>query len=77
MEIKYTTQGLLIYLTMATYLLALVVYIFRQFKYGRMIYFLGFANVPSETALALSVQFGIIGVLLWSIGLLFWLRLRL
>ena len=42
MEIKYTTQGLLIYLTMATYLLALFACIFRQFKSGRIIYFLGF-----------------------------------
>jgi ABC-type transport system involved in cytochrome c biogenesis permease subunit len=42
MEIKYTIQGLLIYFTMATYLLALVACIFRQFKYGRIIYFLGF-----------------------------------
>ena len=42
MEIKYTIQGLLIYLTMATYLLALIACIFRQDKIGRLIYFLGF-----------------------------------
>jgi len=42
MEIKYTTQGLLIYLTMATYLFALVACISHQFKYGQIIYFLGF-----------------------------------
>ena len=38
-----------------------------------MIYMLGFANVQSEAALALSVQFGTIGLLLWSIGLIFWI----
>jgi glycosyltransferase 2 family protein len=38
-----------------------------------MVYMLGFANVQSEAALALSVQFGTIGLLLWSIGLIFWI----
>jgi len=37
-----------------------------------MIYMLGLVNIPSETALALSIQFGIIGMLLWSIGLIVW-----
>jgi glycosyltransferase 2 family protein len=38
-----------------------------------MIYVLGFANITAEAALALSVQFGTIGLLLWSMGLLFWI----
>jgi hypothetical protein len=39
-----------------------------------MIYVLKSANIPSGTALALSIQFGIIGILLWTIGLIFWIK---
>ena len=41
-----------------------------------MIYVLSLVHIPSETALALSVQFGIVGILLWSIGLIFLLNLK-
>jgi len=41
-----------------------------------MIYVLGFVNISSEAALALSVQFGTIGLLLWSIGLFFWIPIK-
>lgn len=41
-----------------------------------MIYVLGFANISSEAALALSIQFGTIGLLLWSIGLIFWIPVK-
>jgi ABC-type transport system involved in cytochrome c biogenesis permease subunit len=43
MEIKYTVQGLLIYLTMATYLLALVSTLLKYRKVGHLLYVLGFA----------------------------------
>ena len=43
MAIKYTIQGLLVYTTMATYLLAFVVTMFRRRKAGHTIYLLGFA----------------------------------
>ncbi|MBL7215565.1 MAG: cytochrome c biogenesis protein CcsA [Phycisphaerae bacterium] len=43
MEIKYTAQGLLIYLTMGTYLLALFVTLLQYRKTGRFLYTLGFA----------------------------------
>lgn len=42
MEIKYTIQGLLIYITIAAYLLALLVSIFRLKKSGQVLYMLGF-----------------------------------
>ena len=42
MEIKYTVQGLLIYLTIATYLLALVVTLLKYRKVGHLLYVLGF-----------------------------------
>jgi cytochrome c-type biogenesis protein CcsB len=42
MEIKYTIQGLLVYMTIAAYLLAFVTTIFRRPKAGHAIYFLGF-----------------------------------
>jgi len=42
MEIKYTTQGLLIYAVMAIYLLAFVVTLLGRKKAGRRIYLLGF-----------------------------------
>ena len=35
MAIKYTIQGLLVYMTIAAYLLAFVITIFRQPKVGR------------------------------------------
>ncbi len=41
-----------------------------------MIYVLGFVSIPSEAAFALSVQFGSIGLLLWSIGLIFWIPVK-
>ena len=43
MEIKYTIQGLLVYVTIATYLLAFVTTILRQKKIGHAIYLIGFA----------------------------------
>jgi len=42
-----------------------------------MIYLLNYVNIPTETALALSIQFGIIGILLWSIGIVFWVRFKI
>jgi ABC-type transport system involved in cytochrome c biogenesis permease subunit len=42
MEIKYTIQGLLIYITIAAYLLALLSIILRRPKAGQFLYFLGF-----------------------------------
>jgi ABC-type transport system involved in cytochrome c biogenesis permease subunit len=42
MEIKYTIQGLLIYATMAVYLLALVATVVRQPRTGRALFFVGF-----------------------------------
>jgi ABC-type transport system involved in cytochrome c biogenesis permease subunit len=42
MEIKFTIQGLLIYITIAVYLLALFVSIFRLKKTGQVLYLLGF-----------------------------------
>ncbi len=42
MEIKYTIQGLLIYITIAAYLLALLASIFRLKKLGHLLYFFGF-----------------------------------
>jgi len=42
MEIKYTVQGLLIYLTMTVYLLGLAVTLFRYRKIGHLLYTLGF-----------------------------------
>jgi ABC-type transport system involved in cytochrome c biogenesis permease subunit len=48
MEIKATTQGMLIYITMAMYLLALLFTLVRQLRIGQKIYFLGFlASVVS------------------------------
>jgi len=41
-----------------------------------MVYVLGFAGISPEAALALSIQFGIIGLLLWSIGLIFWIPVK-
>ena len=43
MEIKYTIQGLLVYMTIAAYLLAFVITILRRHKLGHIIYLLGFA----------------------------------
>ncbi|MHC4072945.1 MAG: cytochrome c biogenesis protein CcsA [Planctomycetota bacterium] len=43
MEIKYTTQGYLIYATMAAYLLAFVVSLLRRAKAGHVLYLIGFA----------------------------------
>ena len=43
MEIKYTIQGLLVYITIAAYLLAFVTTILRRPKAGHIIYLLGFA----------------------------------
>ena len=43
MEIKYTIQGYLVYSTMATYVLAFIVTMFRKPKSGHAIYLLGFA----------------------------------
>jgi ABC-type transport system involved in cytochrome c biogenesis permease subunit len=42
MEIKYTIQGLLVYMTIAAYLLAFVITVLRRPKAGHAIYFLGF-----------------------------------
>jgi ABC-type transport system involved in cytochrome c biogenesis permease subunit len=42
MEIKYTVQGLLIYSTIACYLLALLVSLLRRPKTGHLLYVLGF-----------------------------------
>ena len=42
MEIKYTLQGLFIYLTMAHYLVAFVLMLFRCRKTAQVVYFLGF-----------------------------------
>jgi ABC-type transport system involved in cytochrome c biogenesis permease subunit len=42
MEIKYTIQGLLIYATIAAYLLALVTTVARQVSTGRALFFAGF-----------------------------------
>ncbi len=42
MEIKYTTQGLLIYITIAAYLLAFIATVARQARAGRLIFFAGF-----------------------------------
>jgi glycosyltransferase 2 family protein len=42
-----------------------------------MIYVLGFASISSESAFALSVQFGTIGLLMWSIGLLMWIPVKI
>ena len=41
-----------------------------------IVYMLGLINVPSEVALALSVQFGFIGMLLWGLGLFSWVGYR-
>ncbi len=43
MEIKYTIQGLLIYITMAAYLPAFVATIARRTRAGRVLFFAGFA----------------------------------
>ncbi|MBL7186939.1 MAG: cytochrome c biogenesis protein CcsA [Phycisphaerae bacterium] len=43
MEIKYTIQGLLVYTTMAAYLLAFVVSMLRKPKTGHALYLFGFA----------------------------------
>jgi len=43
MEIKYTIQGLLVYTTMAAYLLAFIVSMLRKPKAGHALYLLGFA----------------------------------
>ena len=50
MEIKYTAQGLLIYLTMAAYLLALAVTLFKYRKTGHLLYMLGFATAVCSFA---------------------------
>ncbi len=42
MEIKYTIQGLLIYVTIAAYLLAFVATVARQARAGRIVFFAGF-----------------------------------
>jgi ABC-type transport system involved in cytochrome c biogenesis permease subunit len=42
MDLKYTTQGYLIYATIAAYLLAFVISICKQQKFGKTVYFLGF-----------------------------------
>ncbi len=42
MEIKYTIQGLLIYITIAAYLFALLLIIFRRPKVGQLLYLFGF-----------------------------------
>jgi ABC-type transport system involved in cytochrome c biogenesis permease subunit len=42
MEIKYTIQGLLIYITIAAYLLALLASLLRREKTGQVLYVLGF-----------------------------------
>ena len=42
MEIKYTIQGLLIYIAIAAYLLALLVSLLRRPRAGHMLYVLGF-----------------------------------
>jgi ABC-type transport system involved in cytochrome c biogenesis permease subunit len=42
MEIKYTLQGLFIYLTMAHYLVAFVLMLLRRYKTANAVYFLGF-----------------------------------
>lgn len=42
MEIKYTIQGLLIYITIAAYLLAFVLSILRAVKLSGFVYFVGF-----------------------------------
>jgi len=44
MEIKYTTQGLLIYATIAAYLLAFDLTAARRTKAGHLLYLLGFAT---------------------------------
>ena len=43
MEIKYTTQGLLIYVVIAAYLLALLTTLLRRPKAGHILYIFGFA----------------------------------
>ena len=43
MEIKYTFQGLLIYITIAAYLLAMLATLLRRPKVGRFLYIFGFA----------------------------------
>jgi cytochrome c-type biogenesis protein CcsB len=43
MEIKYTIQGLLIYITVATYLLAFLTALLRRTKAGHALYIFGFA----------------------------------
>jgi cytochrome c-type biogenesis protein CcsB len=43
MEIKYTIQGLLVYMTIAVYMLAFVITILRRQKVGHTIYLIGFA----------------------------------
>jgi len=45
MEIKYTVQGLLIYITIAVYLLGFVTSLFRRPKVGHLLYLLGFGIV--------------------------------
>ena len=44
MEIKYTTQGLLIYISIGCYLLALLVSLLRRPKTGHLLYILGFVT---------------------------------
>jgi len=43
MEIKYTLQGLLVYLTMAAYLAAFVATVWRRAKLGHVLFLVGFA----------------------------------
>ncbi|NLH41315.1 MAG: hypothetical protein GX448_05700, partial [Planctomycetes bacterium] len=50
MEIKYTVQGLLIYVTMAAYLLALVATIARRPRVGQVLFLAGFALATSSCA---------------------------
>jgi ABC-type transport system involved in cytochrome c biogenesis permease subunit len=42
MEIKYTTQGLLIYITIVVYLLGFLITLLRRRKAGRLLYIIGF-----------------------------------
>ena len=48
MEIKYTIQGLLIYITIAAYLLALLATLLRRPRTGHLLYVLGFIMAVSS-----------------------------
>lgn len=74
MEIKYTLQGLLIYITIAAYLLAFVLAMFRAAKLSGFVYFLGFitavaafiyrwydvAHVPLQNLFEVFLSLGVI-----------------